>query len=138
MACFQREICFGQHSSENFPLVSVRDHPVTSRAYCVNQRVSCDTQRASHFAYPLVSARGPPVSARASIMSSRSSPLSLTRVTNERTYVRSVACVTGLKRTCVTRLKRTCVTGLWWSCDRQRASCASHGQSCVRQLASLP
>ena len=63
-------------------LVLPRDHPVTPRAYCVNQS---DIQRAFHFACPLLSARGPlvlargpPGPARGSLMAARGPPLSLT------------------------------------------------------------
>ena len=60
----QRAIRFKQHSSGNYPLVSVRDLSITPRAYCIHQRASCDMQHASHFACPVVSARGSPVLAR--------------------------------------------------------------------------
>ena len=64
MTLSQREIRFKQHSSGNYPLVSVRDPFVTPRAYCIHQRASCGIQHASHFACPVVSARGSPVLAR--------------------------------------------------------------------------
>ena len=85
MTVSQREIRFKQHSSENYPLVSVRDPSFTPRAICVHHRASCGIQHASYFACPVVSvrwspvlARGPPVPAGGFLMTARGPTFSVT------------------------------------------------------------
>ena len=64
MAGLNKKNRFKQHSSGNYPLVSVSDLPGTLRASCVDQTASYDIQRAPHITCPVLSAIGSPVLAR--------------------------------------------------------------------------